>query len=554
MSKRKQRFIAAMLLCVMVLLCACSGGSKNANTASGDINLDGFPLVKDKAEISVWIPMNSTHATAGVTKIEDLASVKALEELTNVKVNWEAASATDKDTLYQLMIASGDIPDAFLWHGTQVSTVIRSGVVENLSGYMDTYGKNYINAISQVPGLKEAVSDDNGDMWGMFSYYPDKNLTSIWSFPLIRADWLKKLGKEMPNNQDEWLDVLRAIKTGDPNGNGIADEIPFSIRGIDRVAAILFWPLGMSSGFYVEDGTVKYGFVEDKCKDALAYGKLLYDEELLDREFLVQDAKTLERKFLSNIAGSGAESPHKYMNEVVEQMVKTVPDYDMQIAGYMQCPDNGNRYSFEGGLDTLTSTYAFYVSNTSKNKELTIRWIDSLFTEKGGLAANFGVEGETYDMVDGEPVFKKDLLMSNGVLNCTNRAAYTFGGDGSYGNGFPAYYEKPRCEDGKWKPSDVTMVFGSDEVFGKVYEARQMIDSSRMYPEEPAVKLTVEESDELAQIMTDINIFTEEAMSQIVTGIKPLEYLEEAVSKVKSLNIDRAIEIKQAAYDRFRSK
>ena len=181
--------------------------------------------------------------------------------------------------------------------------------------------------------------------------------------------------------------------------------------------------------------------------------------------------------------------------------------------------------------------------------------MDYLFTDEGGRSATYGKEGETYDMKDNAPMFKTELLKDDsGALNCNNRARYTFAGDGSYGYGFPHKSEEPKYADGKWTPADVSLVFGSDELFSKTYEARNELYINGKYPDEPNVRLTLEESNELAQIMTDIKKYSEEVIARIITGVEPLDSLDAAVAQVKSMGIDRAIEIKQAAYDRYLAK
>ena len=42
----------------------------------------------------------------------------------------------------------------------------------------------------------------------------------------INKTWLDKLGLDMPTNLDEMMEVATAFLTQDPNGNGVADEIP----------------------------------------------------------------------------------------------------------------------------------------------------------------------------------------------------------------------------------------------------------------------------------------------------------------------------------------
>ena len=44
----------------------------------------------------------------------------------------------------------------------------------------------------------------------------------------INVGWLDALGLEMPETTEDFKNVLTAFKNDDPNGNGEADEVPFS--------------------------------------------------------------------------------------------------------------------------------------------------------------------------------------------------------------------------------------------------------------------------------------------------------------------------------------
>ena len=88
--------------------------------------------------------------------------------------------------------------------------------------------------------------------------------------PIYRKDWLDKLNLEAPTTIDEMYTVLKAFKEQDPNGNGQADEIPFTSQKAGGEAAYLsaFAPaFGIVNGFYNDNGTVKYGPLEPAYKD-----------------------------------------------------------------------------------------------------------------------------------------------------------------------------------------------------------------------------------------------------------------------------------------------
>ena len=89
---------------------------------------------------------------------------------------------------------------------------------------------------------------------------------------MIRQDWLDKLGLKMPVTQEEFVDVLRAFKTQDPNGNGQADEIPTGGRAEARWMDYLFsmYGIAMWEGFPqwdIYDGELTYAAVTPNMRD-----------------------------------------------------------------------------------------------------------------------------------------------------------------------------------------------------------------------------------------------------------------------------------------------
>lgn len=71
----------------------------------------------------------------------------------------------------------------------------------------------------------------------------------------INQEWLDALNLETPSNVEELTEVLRAFKTGDPNGNGQADEIPLEMgldigfNGIRYMLPLFGLPATLINGF-----------------------------------------------------------------------------------------------------------------------------------------------------------------------------------------------------------------------------------------------------------------------------------------------------------------
>ena len=68
------------------------------------------------------------------------------------------------------------------------------------------------------------------------------------------------------------------------------------------------------------------------------------------------------------------------------------------------------------------------------------------------------------------------------------------------------------------------------------------------------VSLTSEESLEMATMTSLINDYRNEHVLKFIMGQEPLENYPQFVNELKSLGVERVIEIYQAAYERYLSR
>ena len=61
--------------------------------------------------------------------------------------------------------------------------------------------------------------------------------------------------------------------------------------------------------------------------------------------------------------------------------------------------------------------FGFVITNKTNIRVETIKWIDYFYGEEGINFATFGLEGETYDMVDGKPKYKDEILNYKGGVH-----------------------------------------------------------------------------------------------------------------------------------------
>jgi putative aldouronate transport system substrate-binding protein len=70
----------------------------------------------------------------------------------------------------------------------------------------------------------------------------------------------------------------------------------------------------------------------------------------------------------------------------------------------------------------------------------------------------------------------------------------------------------------------------------------------------PPTTKTAEEGQEYSATYGDIQTYANETIPQFITGAKPISEFDAFVEQIKSMNIDRCIEIQQAALDRYNTR
>ena len=179
-------------------------------------------------------------------------------------------------------------------------------------------------------------------------------------------------------------------------------------------------------------------------------------------------------------------------------------------------------------------------SSDLDNIEEIIAMFDFLYTEEGMLLKNFGIEGLTYEMINGEPIYT-DLIMDNpeGLAIGNAMGKYI---QANYGA--PGFSEIPGYQE---------QYYQLDAQKEARYAVNKYVDNAAQYVI-PPITATPDESKDLATIMTDVNTYREEQFVAFVTGAQPIDKFDDYVAVINSLNIDRAIEIKQAGVERYNNR
>lgn len=327
-------------------------------------------------------------------------------------------NSTDSNEAMNLLIAQGKMPDIVGGHLIQqpVNEYGPQGAFVPLNELVEEHAPNIAKFWADNPGLKEAISAFDGNYY-YIPYLPDGKYGRAW---FIRQDWLDALGLEQPQDVDELYDVMVAFRDQDPNGNGLKDEIPYFARQWEEVNRLLTLWDARSSGsdtyhdFYVnDDGKLVHPYAQVAYRDALANVAKWYAEGLIDPEIFTRGSSSRDYLLSENLGGMTHDwfaSTSGYNDALADKIdgFNFVPFLPPASAG-------GVRMEEHRRIPIKPDGWA--ISHQAKDPVTVIKYFDFWFTEEGRLLANFGVEGKTWDMIDGEPVYKPEVLNSDSPVN-----------------------------------------------------------------------------------------------------------------------------------------
>lgn len=545
--------VTAVILAAALALTACGGkpqtsaaqSAKAGQTSAGaNINPKGeFPIAKEKVTLRMAIQGN-----AQVTDFTDNDFTKWLEEKTNIKLEIEVLPAKDIETKLNLMFAAGkDLPDIINVGNISNDALYKyalDGLVLPLNQYIDEYGDALPQMLSNNDGLTQSITALDGNIYGIPKYnVTEHNMLRSGKMYLYKP-WLDKLGLEVPKTVDDLYNVLKAFKTQDPNGNGIADEIPLAGATTgsctDPLLPLMapFIPYdSVDNELYNDNGKIVATYTTPEFKQGLAYVNKLVSEQLLDPTSFTQDQEQLKQ--LANrkdvILGGYV---HAYT---------AVNASDKKMLDYVCIP------LLSGGTDKggflkdplLPRGPSYVITKDCKNVEAAYRLGDFLISREAGMRQRYGVEGRDWEYVDSKTTEYVGLdgaparfKIINNVWSETGNVFWRT--DNAYYGDYEAVYGKGMLPDA-FNP-DLYHANNSKECF-KPYVIGNMVPLQSLF-------FTQDELSDYSLIATSLNDHVKQQIAAFATGSRSLSDWDTFQKEVKDLGVDKYLSYVQTAYDR----
>jgi putative aldouronate transport system substrate-binding protein len=355
----------------------------------------------------------------GAEIVEGTKPQKALEEKFNVKIIPVAIDIFDKEKI-QLLISGGDTPDVMsdcnnLWMELYNGGLIRDIPVEMVKTEMPVY---YQNLTDTTPKQVDFYSIDSKlyALPAIVAYaFSGTFITEL------RQDWMDNVGiTEAPKTIADFEEILKRFTFNDPDKNGKDDT--YGLSG-------LFWgnpkynwtyiygAFGTQWGIWQEvDGKPVYSNVSEAWKNVLKQLNAWYKMGVLDPEFVTTDEANYDLKFANSKFGV-YDAPVAYTNAAVYttkgpgMLMANKPDAKLLPISDFTGPD-GKRGSMPNMDKAAIGANAVIISKSVDDAKLQkiLQILEyTASTKENFLFFRWGTAGETYDMVNGLPILKKDV-------------------------------------------------------------------------------------------------------------------------------------------------
>ncbi|WP_339305226.1 ABC transporter substrate-binding protein [Paenibacillus sp. FSL R5-0519] len=549
MKKRMGSILLSSLL-TMSLLAGCTGdnepgkaepaeGTEPAVQALTEIPL---PITSEPFTIDYW-RANDAKLTASLNNFGDMAAYKEKEKLTGIQVKFTHPPLGQQRDQFNLLISTKELPDVIYYNWADAvggpEKMIKDGRIIRLNELIDSYAPNLKRIIESDPDVKKQIALDDGTIYMFPLLKLDALKLNATSGLIMRQDWLDKLNLKVPTNIDEWYTVLKAFKEQDPNGNGKPDELPFTgnwgpgnLTKLHDFAAAF----GVIGGFQLNGDKVEFGPIQPGYRDFLETMAKWYKEGLIDPEIMTNDGKAFDYKVTSNLAGAYQGGVFSGMGKYFNLMRDTDPNFNLTGVPWPVSADGTSYATFNLENKVLSYGEAITASADEDKLKYIVQWMDYNYSEEGSDLFNFGIENDSY-VREGEGVKFTDTIIdnANGLTYDQALASYAL-----------SIMDGPINQDSRYLDA---LLFDDGQ---RAANAEWMKASSALTL--PPIRLSTEEVTTSTSIMSQVNTYLNETMTAIISGQKPITEFDKMTETIKSMDIERAIEVHQAAYDRYQSK
>ena len=306
-----KKFVSVVLSIGLVFsITACSNTDDEETKVNGQskIQAEDGPLTpyEEPVEITWGVQASAVQQFFNGDTYDDNVWSRLIKEKLNIdlKVEFSADTSTDAyNNKVKMQLASGEFPDVFRYSDRVFfQEAQEAGYLADITDVFDEYATDKVKEfkVKYADSFEGASIDDR---LYAFPYMTDNfhQAVNLW----IRDDWMENTNSQAPKTVDELVELARKFTFEDPDGNGVDDTYGFALS--KSVTATNFGTIlglvgaygvpgyGTNGVFYKgDDGKITFPYIDPAMKDALAVVKGMYDDGIIDPEFITKDINALE--------------------------------------------------------------------------------------------------------------------------------------------------------------------------------------------------------------------------------------------------------------------
>ena len=544
---KKNVTLLVLLLVLSILSAACTGGGSTTTAPSGTTTATTtagptsskteettppamYPWHEEGVVLKLVRNVDVDITRAGITSYAEAPGFKAWQEQTGIKID---ITETADDTALKLLLSSGDLPDIIVaansfYAGGQLK-MAEDGLAIPLTDEFANLAPDFWSFITSDDVYFNSLKQADGEIYCFQGFFLKNSPYRAWRGMMVRQDFLDKVSLEPPTTIDEFTTMLRAFK--DDLGvetplMSFSGNFPRMMSDGNLTAA---FGLPNSIGYQI-DGVYHFGAYEPAYKDALTYLNLLYNEGLMDKNFAVTDEPTAQSSVMEGKTGAIYAAASRILN-----MTSAVNDGVFKLTGLPPFTKNKGEVAISGMTDPVMVSTASWITEDCDNVPAACAFLNYLYTESGNTLYNFGIEGESFEYVDGKPKFTE--------LMTKNPEGYSL--------------------DPMIRKYGILNFSGVQDLgmSAQRFPLKEQIDAYAAWSSHTADKYMIvnnailaEYMNEEATLWTDIDTYVNEMRARFISGQEPLSNFDNYISTLKNMGMDRLIEIRQLSLDKTMGK
>lgn len=408
---KKNGMVISILLVLAILttlISGCGSGTKDNSTSSvstsSTTEQQEATSVENPYQEHMDISLSFWEVSKALADPSKDAFFDKVQKDFNVTLKPVNVTWSDWQEKNKLWAASGELPDMFVdvlsATGPVYNGWVSGGLIRALPDDMSKY-PNLLKAL-ESPDVKDVIKYKDGKYYMMprVTY----NSTDDWACDrgmLVRKDWMEKLGMSDPKNLDEFIALMDAFTTKDPDGNGKNDTSGLGVVNSAFLTELSFsttLPQVGNGSWVKENGKWIPYYASTKYPDVVKMFRRLYAEGGIDKDFsILKDPAPLER-FAQGKTGAFATGVYPpSMKKLSDLWNKYNPDKKFLdcVKILHQWPNSeGDIYHLTTG--TYWSEWYFNKNVDDKKMDRILRILDYFGSPEGLAASRNGIEGTDY--------------------------------------------------------------------------------------------------------------------------------------------------------------